>query len=95
MIFMLDLMILVLILRASVRAGYYPVFWGAVYGLLNFILGLAPDGDLLGATIAGALSGLLCGFLLFVLSIVDGRPIIWWVVLLSTFIIPFVASAMN
>lgn len=93
MIFALDFIVLILILRASVKVGYYPVFWGVVYGVLIGALSLVPHGELVPALTEGALSGALCALLLFVLSLVDGRPVIWWVVLVSAFIIPFVSGA--
>jgi len=73
--------------------GYYPVFWGVIYGLLNIVLSLAPYDGLVGAFTQGTISGVLCAALLYVLSLVDGRPIICWVVLASGFIIPLVSGA--
>lgn len=93
MIFALDFIVLVLILRASVRVGYFPVFWGVVYGVLNAVLSLTPWGGVGPALINGAISGGLCALLLLVLSFVDGRPILWWVVLASGFLIPLVSGA--
>ena len=92
MIFALDFIVLVLILRASVMVGYYPVFWGVIYGVLNAVLSLSLNGSVAALT-HGALAGGLCALLLFVLSIVEGRPIIWWVVLATGFIIPFVSGS--
>jgi len=93
MIFALDFLVLILILRASVRVGYYPVFWGVIYGLMVSVLSLAPYNGIAAALLEGAISGTLCALLLFVLSLVDGRPVIWWVVLVSGFMIPFVSGA--
>jgi hypothetical protein len=96
MVFMFNLMVMVLILRASVKAGYYPLFWGVTYGLLNIAIGFAvPGGEVATALIKGTISGVLCGVLLFVLSLVDSRPILWWVVLLFMVTIPVVVAAMG
>jgi hypothetical protein len=94
-IFALDFIVLVLILRASVKVGYYPVFWGVIYGVLIGVLSLVPHGELVPALTEGAISGLLCALLLFALSLFDGRPIVWWLVLVSAFIIPFISGAFN
>jgi len=93
MIYALDFLVLVLILRASVRVGYYPVFWGVIYGLMVAVLSLAPYNGMASALLEGAISGALCALLLFVLSLVDGKPVIWWVVLVSGFLIPFISGA--
>lgn len=95
MIFALDFIVLVLILRASVKVGYFPVFWGVAYGVMNAVLHIAPYGGVIAALSKGAISGVLCAVVLFVLSLVDGKPIIWWVVLASAFIIPLVSGAFS
>jgi hypothetical protein len=54
-----------------------------------------PGGEVASALIKGTISGVLCGVLLFVLSLVDSRPILWWVVLLFLVTIPVVVAAMG
>ena len=83
-----------LIIRASVKTEYYPVFWGVVYGFFIAAVSLVSNNSVVPALTDGAiLSGVfLPALFLLVLSWLYGRAIAWWVALALGILIPFIVS---
>jgi hypothetical protein len=71
-------LIYVLIVRASIKAGYHPIGYGLLYGAVFGFASLLGPGGISSALVLGLVAALSCGFILWLLERFEGSPFLWW-----------------